>query len=415
MTTAGTRLRILGGVDLRDASGREVRAVLTQPKRLALLAYLALAGPKRFIRRDTLIALFWPESDQDAARHALRSALHFLRQALGEDVFSSRGHEEIALGETGPWCDAVAFQEAIVEGKTADALRLYRGDLLEGIFVAEASPELEQWLDQERGRLRRMAAEAALVLAEGAARDGNVGLLRHWASRHLELSPDDEAPVRSLMAMLLRLGDRGGALHLYQDFASRLARDLEVKPSQEIQRFAATIREVTPVPAPIEAGTNQRGAPTAVPMVRELAPPESRRLRGGLRWGVVGAVVVGAIAVVIGLRRQVPNPMPVLAVGTIEPGAHRLRASRRRAPGSSRDRPGSGPRPPRGERSPSPRTPGANGCLRGNPRRSDRGRPAVRCQRTAGRGALPTESDAAPPRSAPGQSRNRPPSGFCFS
>ena len=54
-------LRTLGAVDLKGADGRAVRSILAQPKRLALLAYLAVhtAGA----RRDSVVALFWPELD----------------------------------------------------------------------------------------------------------------------------------------------------------------------------------------------------------------------------------------------------------------------------------------------------------------------------------------------------------------
>jgi DNA-binding SARP family transcriptional activator len=52
------RLRTLGALDLRDADGQELRGVLAQPKRAALLAYLALATPRGYHRRDTLLALF---------------------------------------------------------------------------------------------------------------------------------------------------------------------------------------------------------------------------------------------------------------------------------------------------------------------------------------------------------------------
>ena len=78
------QLRTLGGLDLTDPdSGGELRAVLVQPKRFALLVYLALANAHRFRRRDTLTGLFWPNVDGDHARGALRQALRFLRGRAG--------------------------------------------------------------------------------------------------------------------------------------------------------------------------------------------------------------------------------------------------------------------------------------------------------------------------------------------
>src|SRR4051812_8544668 len=81
-------LQTLGGLDLRDAKGRELRAVLRQPKRFALLAYLAVATPRGFHRRDTLLGLFWPELNQKHARNALNQAVHVLRHSLGREPLS---------------------------------------------------------------------------------------------------------------------------------------------------------------------------------------------------------------------------------------------------------------------------------------------------------------------------------------
>src|SRR5260370_18676391 len=91
------KLGMLGTLSLSDADGREVRSVLRQPRRLALLAYLAAATPRGFHRRDTLLVLFWPELDQEHARAALRQALHLVPAGLGADVILTRGDEDLGL------------------------------------------------------------------------------------------------------------------------------------------------------------------------------------------------------------------------------------------------------------------------------------------------------------------------------
>ena len=122
-------LRTLGLLDLRALDGRDVGAVLRQPKRLGLLAYLAVSSPRRFHRRDTLLALFWPELDQEHARAALRRSLYFLRSELGAAVPSGRGDEEIGVPEDTLWCDTTAFDQALDAGDPERALELYRGPL----------------------------------------------------------------------------------------------------------------------------------------------------------------------------------------------------------------------------------------------------------------------------------------------
>jgi DNA-binding SARP family transcriptional activator len=233
--------RILGAVSLRAADGRDLRTVLAQPKRVALLAYLAAATPREFHRRDSLLALFWPELDQEHARAALRQALHGLRRSLGVGTLESRGDEEVRLEERALQCDVLAFSDAVDAGRYADALELYRGDLLDGFFISGA-PEFERWLEDERARLRRLAVEAAWALAEScrAARDST--LAAHWARRAAALAHDDEGAVRRLIALLGELGDRAGAVRTYEVFARRLAEEYEVEPAAETRALIAAVR-----------------------------------------------------------------------------------------------------------------------------------------------------------------------------
>src|SRR5205085_5937190 len=100
--------------------------------------------PLGFHRRDALLALFWPELDEEHARDALSAALGFLRRALGTGVVVTRGAEEVGLDRARAWCDAAAFGEHIAAGRHDDALTLYRGDFLRGFHVADA-PEFGRW------------------------------------------------------------------------------------------------------------------------------------------------------------------------------------------------------------------------------------------------------------------------------
>src|SRR3989449_7939216 len=149
-------LRMLGTWRLPSAAGRDVQSLLGHPRPLALPASPAAATPHRFHRRDSLVALFWPELDQEHARAALRQALHVLRDALGADAVASRGDEEIGLDVDRVSCDVPAFGRAIDGAQFREALDLYRGHLLEGFFISDA-PDFEQWLETERRRLRDIA------------------------------------------------------------------------------------------------------------------------------------------------------------------------------------------------------------------------------------------------------------------
>jgi DNA-binding SARP family transcriptional activator len=247
------RLQLLGTIDLRDETDREVGPVLAQPKRLALVAYLAAAEPFGPHRRDTLLGLFWPELDQDHARNALSQAVHFLRRWLGEGALCSRGGDELELDEAVVWTDVRAFHRALDEGRVEEAVGLYRGDLLPSFFVPD-SAGFEEWLERVRARLRARAAEAARLLAERHEAGGELTLAIRRARQAVELSNGDERPLRRLIELLARLGDRSAAIHAFDSFARRLSAEFDAEPAGETVALIERIRAARPgVPSPVPA------------------------------------------------------------------------------------------------------------------------------------------------------------------
>jgi DNA-binding SARP family transcriptional activator/TolB-like protein len=234
-------LRLLGTLDLRTPEGLEVRSILAQPKRVALLAYLALQAPGGYVRRDTLLALFWPEATTESARGSLRNSLSYMRRSLGAPVVVTRGDEEVGIDPALLQCDAVQFLRDLESGDAGRALARYHGDLLPGFFLS-GTPEFDQWLDGERTRLKEQAGDAAWRLAEEAERAGRRDVAVQLARRAVALCRDEEAAVRRLMALFGRLGDRRSALRTYEAYAERLWTEYEVTPSAETQALHQSIR-----------------------------------------------------------------------------------------------------------------------------------------------------------------------------
>lgn len=233
-------LHTLGVVDLRDSSGDVCVPVLSQAKRLALLVYLTVAAPRGFHRRDSLVALFWPDLDHAHARNALCQAIHMLRRFLGKDVVVGRGAEDLGV-DSQLWCDVAAFEDAIESGRYADALQLYRGEFLEGLHVSRA-PEFDDWQGRERDRIRRRALEAAWSLADRTARGGQPERAAHWLRLALSISPTDERSLRRLIHVLDQMGNRIAAARAYEDFAKRLQREHDLTPAPETQMAIDAVR-----------------------------------------------------------------------------------------------------------------------------------------------------------------------------
>src|SRR5439155_1668836 len=273
-------LRMLGTLDLKGTDGRAVHSILAQPKRLALLAYLAVHAAGA--RRDSVIALFWPELDTAHARGALRQSLRFLRRELGDGILNGHSDEAIAFEPATVWCDVVAFEQACKGGQAAQALQLYRGAFLDGCFVSSGSQELERWIAAERTRLGQLAARAAADFVEHAEREGDLPTAVLAARQGVALDPDDESALARLIALLDRSGDRAGALSAFETFRRHVLTEYDATPSPETDARMRAIRaRQTPF---------AEAAPAPGPIARPVVPARHRPWRRVL-WRVVGDVV----------------------------------------------------------------------------------------------------------------------------
>jgi hypothetical protein len=134
----GPGLRTLGGLSLAAPSGV---GLVTRPKPLLLLAYLAHEGPTD---RDRLARLFF-----DTSRDA-RDALSTTLRRLGVLVARPRAGDR-RIGTT-VGTDAIAFQELVLTADPRVALASYGGPFCGGVDL-RLGLELEEWLSSTRERL----------------------------------------------------------------------------------------------------------------------------------------------------------------------------------------------------------------------------------------------------------------------
>lgn len=250
---ATARLRLLGGLALTNAAGIELSSLLAQPRRVALLAYLAVERARGFIRRDELLALFWPDTDTARARASLSRALHGLRQALGEGVILSRGDEEVALATQAICCDFAEFEHAVVTGQHADACARYSGDLLPGFHVTDAAPNLDRWMERERDRLRHLYLQSLRGWGAEQEGRGDVHGALQTALRASDAFPLEEGVHQWLVRRLAASGDRSGTARAHDAFVRRLQEELGVSPSPETSALVASVLSAGPT-GPVRTG-----------------------------------------------------------------------------------------------------------------------------------------------------------------
>jgi len=268
-------LRTLGTLTLQGEDGEHLSPILSQPKRLALLAFLAMAPGGDLYRRDTLLGLFWPEMDETHARNALSQSLSYLRRHLPAGMIVSRGPDEVGVAPGAFRLDVHDFRTALKDGRWLEALDLYRGDFLRG-FHLEGASGFEEWLADERERLREAASGAAWSLAREQIRRGAVVEAERTAQRALGLVWTDETPVREFVRALAKAGDQASALNFYERFCSRLREDLELEPSPATVQVAEAIRNG-------EIGAGEVAPETPSPMEEVTITAEERAGEGAVR------------------------------------------------------------------------------------------------------------------------------------
>ncbi len=223
------KLLLLGPADVHRNSGQSADAVLAQPKRLALLAYLACAGRGAFHNRTDLLPLFWADVPPDRARNALSQALSFLRAELGGDILVLRGKTGIAINRERLWCDVVAI-DPLLDPERMRALR--RGSFMDGFSIPSVAL-VHRWVQTERDRIDDLFEGVVATLPSPLARSARPSPVVHSADRadlvgrHRELRAIEKLLGRAVPVITLHGRGGVGKTRLAEEVVERHAAGLE--------------------------------------------------------------------------------------------------------------------------------------------------------------------------------------------
>jgi DNA-binding SARP family transcriptional activator len=275
-------MSLLGAPEIR-VDGRKLD--VDTRKASALLVHVAVTG--RPVSRETLAALFWPESDPERARATLRRTLSSLRSALGGRWLVTDG-ETVSLEDDGIWMDVAEFRRLLdaclghghppaetcplcLEPLEA-AVALDRGPFLAG-FGLRDSVAFDDWQQALGAELRRDLATALERLADLLDRGGERARAITQAERRLAIDPLNESAHGQLIRLYARAGDRSAALEQYRECVRVLDRELGVRPLDATTDLYHAVLEGTlasPEPAP---------PPAVAPPAREREYPLTGRDR----------------------------------------------------------------------------------------------------------------------------------------
>jgi len=312
-----------GGLALESAN--EAIAPRLSAQRLALLAVLAAEGG-RHVSRERMTGLFWPDVDEERARHSLRQAMYTLRHEVGREII--RSDFALSLDPSAITADVVEFRAALARGDRVAAATLVRGPFLAGFYLPSAAP-FQRWVEEERARLHTAASGAIASLAADASAANDTDAAVGWWRQLTQLDPLSGRFAVGYLTALAARGDRAEALDFARYHAALVRRELETDPDPEIQRFEARLRSapvrVAAVDEPAAIGPESAAAPgTGSPPAPTATVAGDRPIGRHLtRFAVsMAVVVIVGVAARMLLQRQ-PDASgasatnPTLAVGLI--------------------------------------------------------------------------------------------------
>jgi LuxR family maltose regulon positive regulatory protein len=192
------------------------------------------------LRKEAIGELFWPDHAPHKLHAIFHSTLYRLRRALPQQSVVFEDGLYSFDWQMDYWFDVEAFDglldQAVGEGRTAqriaqltEALSLYRGDYLAGVYG--------DWPSLERERLRERFLTALEELAGLYADQGNLAQAAELYRRVLAEAPYQESAHRGLMACYSRLGDRAGAIRQYHRCVELLREELGLSPMSETEEL----------------------------------------------------------------------------------------------------------------------------------------------------------------------------------
>ncbi len=233
----------------------------------ALLAWMALHPGEH--PRSRVAAGLWPEVLDRSARTSLRGALARINRCLngsGDPVIATR--DTVGLDPAKVEVDLDRFSALVQGGELEAAWHLGNADLLTGLD--------EEWVYAERDAHHNRLGDVLGGLARQAdSADDLPGAVR-WARLHCEHEPHSEEIARGLMLLLVRAGDRGAALIVFERLRERLSSDLGSAPSLPTRDLVARLRA-----APAEGPPAAPGRLVAQPATARPGLPPIVAARAG--------------------------------------------------------------------------------------------------------------------------------------
>jgi len=236
-----TIINLFGGINVISPDGQTQIMKWRTSKAKELFAYL-LNHRDEMIYRDTILELFWPESDIDKASKQLYTAIYTIRQTLknygmdGVQISSpllNSGYK-ILVENT-----VVDVEQWLSNLKSLPSIQLATLDEHEQVFQMYTGDYLGDcdylWAESERERLRRLWLHHAHQLTDFYIKNENYPAAIKVQEKVQALFADEEENYFTLMKLYDLLNNTVAVQEQYWLLKKALKEHLAVEPSEETE------------------------------------------------------------------------------------------------------------------------------------------------------------------------------------
>lgn len=246
-------IKLLGGLKIVMPDGNTQLMKWRTSKAKELFAYM-LSHHNEMIYRDTILEMFWPESDMDKASKQLYTAIYTIRQTVknygldGVKISSlllNSGYQlmtENVVIDVEQWLAQLKSLPPLDHEtlkKHEHAFQYYTGDYLgDSNYI---------WSESERERLRRLWLHHAQQLSEFYIKHENYLAAVMVQEKVQSFSPDEENSYFTLMKLYDLLNNDAAVEGQYWLLKKMLQEQLAVDPSEEVEDWYKNWRKINEI------------------------------------------------------------------------------------------------------------------------------------------------------------------------
>ncbi len=219
-------------------------------KLVAMICLLVL-NSDREMSRERLSAYLWPDSDEEAARYNMRYNLWKVKKLIPSDAkgqsFILVSKDSCRINQQYKFqCDKLCIDSYDSHGqksieKLLQLKELFKGDFLEGFYLKNCN-EFNEIILFERVVCQTKHIEIMKQLAQLYEEEDRSEEELQILHEMTAMEPYNENFACRILSIYKKTGNRAAAINYYREFESKLRRELNIAPNNDLKIL---YREVT--------------------------------------------------------------------------------------------------------------------------------------------------------------------------